>query len=75
MTTRHVVLGLMRHMRARTHQECEIKLGLPGGCFSRMYRRSRYGLTMMLLDRVQVRSGLSFEQLMTWYREPELIKN
>lgn len=71
MTTRHVVIGLMQHMRARTHYECEAKLGLPGGCFSRMYRGSAYGLTMQLLDRVQERSGVSFDQLMAWYRQQD----
>lgn len=71
MTTRHLVAGLMRHMHAKTHRQCEIALGLPGGSFSRMYRRSAYGFTMQLLDRVQERSGLSCDQLMAWFRQAD----
>lgn len=71
MTTRHIVEGLMRTLRMRTHQQCEVHLGLSGGTFSRMCSKPRHGLTVALLDRIQARSGVSFEQLMTWFREQE----
>jgi hypothetical protein len=70
MTTRHIVIGLMQHMRAKDHQQCEIKLGLPGGTLSRMYHRKR-ALTVRVLDRIQGRSGLSFDQLMAWHRQQD----
>lgn len=70
MTTRHLVNGLMRHMHARTHLECQKSLGIPGGTFSRMYHRGA-DLNVATLDKIQQRSGLPLEQLMAWYREPE----
>jgi len=71
MTTRHLVDGLMRTLRARTHQQCEVRLGLPGGTFSHLYHGRQRGFGVMLLERIQARSGVSFDQLMAWYREQD----
>lgn len=76
MTTRHLVNGLMRAMRVRSHHQCEVQLGLPGGTFCHMYHGRQRGFNVVLLDRIQARSGVSFEQLMAWFREQEkVIKN
>jgi hypothetical protein len=64
-------MGLMHSLRTRTHQQCEVRLGLPGGTFSHLYNQTRKGFTVALLDRIQGRSGVSFEQLMAWYRVPD----
>lgn len=70
MTTRHLVNGLMRHMNARTHRECQQSLVISGGSFSRMYHRGA-DLNVATLDKIQQRSGLPLEQLMAWYRQEE----
>jgi hypothetical protein len=71
MTTRHLVIGLMQAMRTETHMQCEVKLGLPGGTFSHLYHGRSRSFTVMLLDRIQRRSGVSFDQLMAWFRAGE----
>lgn len=70
MTARHLVNGLMRHLNCHSHRECERKIGLTGGTLSRMYNRNA-DIRVVSLDRMQNRTGLSFDQLMAWYRQEE----
>jgi hypothetical protein len=70
MTNRHVIDGLMRATRSRTAFQCEVKLGLPGGTFTHMHQRNQ-GFNVAILDRMQQRSGVSFDQIMAWWRLPE----